>query len=258
MKNIVATLDAVEYIFKNVHENEMNVSHEQNFKNLNSWMLENIKSGNLIIENELDLTVTVHDNCYSKALGSTYWNDPREILEQCGCTIIEMKHIKQDSLCCGFGAGASWVKNMSIPFDIISEGVKKFKEAEDTGAKALVTYCTGCYYLLWATKELIRSKIDVFHLIEITRMAMGEKLNYPIDHVSRAWDIIAIISYSLIQSMIRKKFYINNITYDASKSTFKPSKHLLLKLIRFMFRMAPFRLLYAKMFQIMMPLMKTR
>ena len=258
VKKIVATLDAVEYIFSEVHEKEMNVSHEQSFQNLNQWLLESISSGKLKLENKLNLSVTVHDNCYSKALGGAYWDDPREILELCGCNIKEMKHIKQDSLCCGFGAGASWVKNISIPFDIIYEGTKKFKEAEDTGASALITYCTGCYYLLWATKELMRSKLDIFHVIEITRMAMGEKLNYPHDHVSRAWDIITIISYSLLQSMFKRNFFIKKITYDTKRSTFKPKKFLLLRLMRLLFRISLMRTIYAKLFQLLMPILKTR
>ena len=258
VKKIVATLDAVEYIFSEVHEKEMNVSHEQSFQNLNQWLLESISSGKLKLENKLNLSVTVHDNCYSKALGGAYWDDPREILELCGCNIKEMKHIKQDSLCCGFGAGASWVKNISIPFDIIYEGTKKFKEAEDTGASALITYCTGCYYLLWATKELTRSKLDVFHVIEITRMAMGEKLNYPHDHISRAWDIITIISYSLIQSMFKRNFFIKKIIYDTKRSTFRPNKFLLLRLMRLLFRISLVRTIYAKLFQLLMPILKTR
>ena len=258
IKKIVATLDAVEYIFNEVHHNEMNVLHKQSFQNLNQWLIENINSGKLKLENKLDLTVTVHDNCYSKALGGAYWDDPREILIKCGCKIREMEHIKQDSLCCGFGAGASWVKNISIPFDIIFEGTKKFKEAEDTGASTLITYCTGCYYLLWATKELMRSKLDVLHVIEVTRMAMGEKLNYPYNHVSRAWDIITIISYSLIQSMFKRNFFINRISYDAKRSTFRPKKFLLLRLMRLLFRISLVRTLYAKLFQLLMPILKTR
>ncbi|GAH85383.1 unnamed protein product, partial [marine sediment metagenome] len=121
----------------------------------------------------------------------------RTILEKCGCKILEMKHIKKDSLCCGFGAGASWVKNMSLPFDMISEGVKKFNEAEETGAKALITYCGGCLYLMWATKELLRSKIDLYHIIEIVRMSMGEELNYPKDNIKRAW-ILSIVFLFLV------------------------------------------------------------
>ena len=169
-----------------------------------------------------------------------------------------MKHIKKDSLCCGFGAGASWVKNISLPFDMISEGVKKFKEAEETGAKALVSYCSGCLYLMWATKELLRSKIDLLHIVEVVRMAMGEKLNYPKDHIKRAWDIIAIITYSLLLSMFKKNFYVRTITYDKDFSTYKPKKHLILKVIRYLFDFKLIRLVYAKLFRLMMTIMKTR
>ncbi len=257
VKNVVATLDAVEYIFKEVHPKEMGVKHDQNFINFHRWLLDNISTGEINIQNQLNLTVTVHDNCFSKALGG-YWEEPRIILEKCGCKIHEMKHIKKDSLCCGFGAGASWVKNMSLPFDMISEGVKKFKEAEETGAKALITYCGGCLYLMWATKELLRSKIELYHIIEIVRMAMGEELNYPKDHIKRAWDVVAIITYSLILSTFKKNFYIKSITYDKDFSTYKPKKYLLLRLIRYLFDCKLIRVVYAKLFRLMMPVMKTR
>ena len=250
-------LDTIEYVFTEVHPKQMGVKHDQKFINFNDVMLDKINSGKFPIT-PLDINVTIHDNCYSKAMGDIVWNRAREILKRCGCNIIEMKHIKEDSLCCGFGAGASWVKNMSIPFDIISQGVTKFREAEATGAKALITYCTGCYYLLWATRELLGSKIDVYHIIEVVRMAIGEKIPYPKAHIKRAWDIIAIITYQLILSTFQKNFFINKITYDIEKTTFQPKKHLLLKLIRFLFRIKFVRKIYAKLFQISMPLMITK
>jgi Fe-S oxidoreductase len=258
VEKVVACLDAVEYIFKEVHPKEMGVEYSQEFINFNHWLLDHIDSGKVILENKLNMSVTVHDNCYSKSLTDTYWNVPREILEKCGCKIIEMKHNRKDSLCCGFGAGASWVKNISIIFDIMSEGFKKFREAEETGAKALISYCGGCVYLLWATKELKRSKIDIFHVIEVVRMAMGEKLNYPQDHKKRAWDIIAIMTYSLLLSIVNKNFYITKITYDKHLSSFKPSKKRLLKLIRYTFNLSIIRYIFSKVFLILMKLLKTR
>ena len=169
-----------------------------------------------------------------------------------------MSHIKKDALCCGFGAGASWVRNISIPFDIIWEGTKKFKEAEETGADALVSYCSGCIYLLWAARELLESKIDVYHIIEVVRMAMGEKINYPDDHVKRAWDIIAIINYQLLISLFQKNFFIKKITYDTNMSTFRPGNYRLLKLIRRILDNTLARKLYARIFRMIMPIMKTR
>lgn len=258
VSQISHTLDAVEYIFSEVHPKEMGVKYSQNFLNFNDWMLKGIKSQRIRLKRKLNLTVTVHDNCFSKALGGAYWDTPRKILKECGCEISEMEHIKKDSLCCGFGAGASWVKNISMPFDIISESIKKFREAEATGAKVLISYCGGCLYLLWATRELIRSKIDILHIIEVVRLAMGEEINYPEDHINRAWDVISIITYQLILSIFQRKFYINSITYDKEMTTFRPRRHLLLRLIRNMFKMKLMRVLYGKLFKMMLPIMKTR
>lgn len=256
--SVAHTLDAVEYIFSNVHPKEMGVSHPVSFINFNQWMADKIESGEIVLKNKLDMTVTLHDNCYSKALGGTYWEVPRKLIDACGCKLTEMAHIREDSLCCGFGAGASWVKNYAMPFDIISEGLKKFKEAEATGAQALVSYCGGCLYLLWATRELIGSKIDIYHIIEVVRMAMGETLDYPRAHERRAWDIIAIITHQLIRSIFQKNFTIENITYDADMTTFTPKRYPLLRFIRFCFRSAAIRKVYAICFQRLMPLVATR
>lgn len=258
VSNIAHTLDAVQYIFSEVHQKEMKVEYQQNFINFNEWILNNLQNGKIPISNELDLTVTIHDNCYSKTLNGKYWDPPRKIVELCGCNIKEMRHIKENSLCCGFGAGASWVKNLAIPFDIISEGIKKFNEAEETKANALISYCGGCLYLLWATRELIGSKIDIFHIIEIVRMAMGERFEYPDLHIKRAWDIIAIITYQLIISLFHRNFFIRRISYDKAKSTFIPKKLFLLRTIRFLLRIKIIRKIFRKLFLLQMNILKTR
>ena len=259
IKNIIVPTDAVQVQYSIIHPKEMGVNHDQTFINFHDWLLQKITSGNIPIHSApLNISVTIHDNCYSKFQNGKFWDAPREILSKCGCKLIEMKHNKQDSLCCGFGAGASWVKNMSMPFDIIYEGSKKFKEAEQTGAKALISYCSGCIYLLWATKELLGSKIDIYHIIEVVRMAMGEKINYPKDHIKRAWDVIAILTYQLLISTFQKNFFIKRLSYDKNRSTFKPKKYRLLKLMRYLFEIPFLRKFYAKLFRMQMLLMKTR
>ncbi|MFO8018160.1 MAG: (Fe-S)-binding protein [Promethearchaeia archaeon] len=258
VKNVAHTLDAVQYIFSEVHPKEMGVHYTQDFINFNEWMLDGIKSGKIKMNKNLNLTVTLHDNCFSKALDGAYWETPREILKECGCQLVEMDHIKKDSLCCGFGAGASWVRNISMPFDIIFEGIKRFEEAKATGADTLVSYCGGCLYLLWVTRELIESKIDIMHIIEIVRLASGEIINYPDDHVNRSWDIIAIITYQLLLSVFQRRFYIDEITYDKHMSTFLPKNRPLLKFIRFLFDFKVLRKFYSILFRLMMPILTTR
>ncbi|MFX0098414.1 MAG: (Fe-S)-binding protein [Candidatus Hodarchaeota archaeon] len=258
VKKVVAFLDAVHYIFTEVHPKEMGVKHDQEFQKFNKWLLDEIESDRVELPNQLEMKVTVHDNCYSKTQNGVQWDVARDILEKCGCTIVEMEHSKKDSLCCGFGAGASWVNNMAIPFDILSEGLNKFREAKQTGADALVSYCGGCIYLLWAAKELFNIDIDVYHLVELVRMSMGEKLNYPEDNVNRAWDVITIITYQLMLSLLEKPFWIRKISYDSKRSTFKPGRALLLRFMRKLFDLRFLRKIYRKMFYYMIPLMKKK
>nr|MDO8084916.1 (Fe-S)-binding protein [Candidatus Sigynarchaeum springense] len=257
-KKIVPFLDAVHYIFTEVHPKEMGVRHEHEFENFNKWLLSEVESGRLNLPNKLGIKVTVHDNCYSKVMAGEAWDVTRKILKKCGCHVVEMEHHKRDSLCCGFGAGASWVKNMSIPFDILYEGRKKFKEAMATGADGLVSYCGGCIYLLWAAKELFDVDIDVYHVFEIVRMAAGEKLDYPRQHEKRAWDIIAIITYQLAVSLLQRPFPITKLSYDKERSTFTPRNVFALKAIRLLFNSGLVRGVYRKMFSVLMNLLKTR
>lgn len=259
VKDIVILTDAVHYLLTEVHPREMGISHEARCIPFHRWAAEKIEKGELALPAApLGISVAVHDNCYSKVLGGAYWDDPRYILEKCGCNVIEMKHSRADALCCGFGAGASWVRNMSIPFDIIWEGVKKFREAEETGAGAMVSYCSGCIYLLWATRELMGSSIDVYHSVELLRMAMGEKIPYPQAHIERAWDVIAIITYQLLRSLFQRNFFISSITYDTKRSTFIPRGRGLLGLIRRVLGIPLVRKVYAGIFRTLMPYITTR
>jgi len=258
VNTVVPLLDAVYHVFTQVHPKEMQVKHEQTFINFHDWLLEKFDSGDIDLPNQLNISITVHDNCYSKALGEPYWDKHREILKRCGCILVEMEHNRQNSLCCGFGAGASWKRNSAIPFDMIWEATKKIKEAETTGAKALVSYCGGCIYLLWATRELLQSKIDIYHNVEIVRMAMGETINYPYNHIERAWDIIAIITYQLLVSIFQKNFRIKTISYDYNRSTFTPKNYRVLKIIRKLLRYQFIRGIYSKIFKGLMPVINTR
>ncbi|TFF86850.1 MAG: (Fe-S)-binding protein [Promethearchaeota archaeon] len=252
VKKIVTTLDAIHHMFNIVHPKEMGIVHDQEFSDLNEYFLEKINSGEITLpQAPLNITLTVHDNCFSKsnnANNGSYWETPRKILKKCGCKIIEMKHHKKDSLCCGWGAGASWTSNFSLMPDILVHGIRKFREAEETGADAIVTYCEGCNFVLWTLKELLGSKIDVYHIIEIIRLAMGEKLDHPTQNRKRALDINAILIYQVVVSIFQNNFYINRITYNREKNSFKPTtiNTIALRAIRLLFRFRIVRNLLSK------------
>ncbi|MFX1254653.1 MAG: (Fe-S)-binding protein [Promethearchaeota archaeon] len=256
VKAIVPLLDAVHWMLKDVHPNEMGVTTVQEVLNFHKWLLNKIQANEITLPNSLNMKVTVHDNCYSKAGNGEYWDTPREILTLAGCEIVEMIHIRADSLCCGFGSGASWKRNINITFDILNTSYKKFQEAEATGADALVSYCGGCLYLLWAAKELFGSEIDIYHSVEIVRQAMGEQVAHPESRVDRAWDLIAIITYHLILSLFRRNFWIKEISFK--EKPWEPRRFLVLSFIRRLFDFQIIRKLYKNIFRLILPKMVTK
>ena len=252
VETVVPLLDAVHHMLSTVQPAQMGVQFDQKILNFNEWLLGTIDAGEIELTEKLGLKVTLHDNCFSKAGGEPYWSRAREVIERTGCEIVEMEHIGRDSRCCGFGAGASWERNISIPFDIFSTSRVKFDEAEATGAEALVTYCTGCLYLLCAAQELFQSDLKVYHHVELVRMAMGEDLGVTQQMRSRrAWDVIAIISYHMLLGLFRGPFEITNLSFGEKR--WSDRRFLLLRLLRRILATRVGRAAYRKLALFLMP-----
>lgn len=256
VKRIVPLIDAVHWMLTHVLPQEMGVSMDFEVVHFHQWLVDAIVSGSIPVKKPLEMTVTVHDNCYSKGGGEAYWEPPRKVLELCGCRIVEMEHNRENSLCCGFGAGASWIRPITILYDIMDGARRKLEEAEQTGAKALVSYCGGCLYLMWAAKVLYDKQIDVFHLFEIQRMAMGEAIEYPEAHHRRAWDIIAIITVHSFLSLIGRPFRIRTDTLD--HYPLQPKSFRLLKIIRRILGIQVVQTLYKRIFRFLVPILKSK
>ncbi|MDM7999350.1 MAG: (Fe-S)-binding protein [Dehalococcoidia bacterium] len=93
--------------------------------------------GRIPIQKRMDKLVTVHDACSVARLGS--YENPRRLLQAIpGIRLVEMKHNRADSLCCG-GATNTWRADISEPLRRVP-----LQEAEATGAQVLATTCTGC------------------------------------------------------------------------------------------------------------------
>jgi len=143
---------------------------------------------------------------------------------------MEMRHHHEDALCCGFGRGASWEKNLTIPFDILRGTVKRIREAEETGADTLVTYCAGCFWLLLAGCELSGSSIRVMHLVELVREAMGEGVDFP--RKARAWDILAAMTFKIIQESAGRNVWIETVKAELDPAEWRARPQRLLKAFR--------------------------
>jgi Fe-S oxidoreductase len=156
-----------------------------------------IKEGRLKQNNKVDLKVTYHDPCHLGRQGEPYihwqgkeivdkirtfdppkdrrrgtygiYEPPRDVLKSIpGLQLVEMYRIKEYAWCCGAGGGV----NHTNPEFAKWTSLERIKEAEETGATALVTACPWCVKQF---KEAISEKgsnLKVYDIIELLEKAI--------------------------------------------------------------------------------------
>lgn len=81
--------------------------------------------------------VTLHDSCRLGRHMQEY-DAPREILRRCGAELIEMRHNRENALCCGVSSMINCNERTK------ALRVLRLQEAKDTGADVLITTCPKC------------------------------------------------------------------------------------------------------------------
>jgi glycolate oxidase len=108
-------------------------------------------------------TVTYHDPC-DLSRGMKITEEPREIIKKLGYDLVEMKHNRSQSRCCG-GGGGILTSDLDMSGDISESRVH---EALDTGAEVLVTACPTCEQVLKKAASGIKErKIAVKELSDL-------------------------------------------------------------------------------------------
>jgi Fe-S oxidoreductase len=158
-----------------------------------------IKEGKIKLTKKVPLTVTYHDPCHlgrlgepwihwhgkeAKAIGPMIIHDPpkkyrrgangvyeppREILKSIpGLRFVEMHRIKEYAWCCGAGAGVM----DAYPDFAVWTGTERLREAQEVGAKAIVSACPHCKRNFLDTVKATGEKIEVYDLVELVEKAM--------------------------------------------------------------------------------------
>jgi len=156
-----------------------------------------IKEGKLKPKKKVIAKVTYHDPCHLGRLGEPYihwegkqiekhmrlydpprtfrrgtggvYEPPREVIQSIpGVKLVEMDRIKEYAWCCGAGGG---VKETNLEFARWT-ALERIKEAESTGAEALVTACPHCVDNFKAAIEGEGSHLKVYDLVELLEKAI--------------------------------------------------------------------------------------
>ncbi|MGQ9507489.1 MAG: succinate dehydrogenase iron-sulfur subunit [Candidatus Bathycorpusculaceae bacterium] len=143
----------------------LNVLHYTEF------LAEAIDKGRLKPFKTIKKRVTYHDPCFLGKRNNIY-DAPRKILQSInGLELVEMKRTRQNSFCCGGGAGRVWTEE-AVPEKRPS--VERLKEALALGVEVILTACPFCVTTLEdAVKVLdVEGKIVVKDLLELLKDAV--------------------------------------------------------------------------------------
>lgn len=115
--------------------------------------------------------ITFHDPCYLGRANEVY-ETPRELLNELGVTLVEMKRNKRNALCCGAGGAQMFKEPEKGDMDI---NVLRTEDALKTNPEIIATGCPYCNTMMtdgvkFKEKE---SDIKVLDVAELIANAQG-------------------------------------------------------------------------------------
>jgi len=135
------------------------------------YIAQKIEQGELKLSKAVKKRVTYHDPCFLGKRNEIY-DAPRQILESVsGLELIEMKRTKENSFCCGGGAGRTWTEDATPEK---RPCVNRVREALELGAEVIATACPFCVTTLEDAVKVLDSedKIVVKDVLEFLREAI--------------------------------------------------------------------------------------
>jgi Fe-S oxidoreductase len=137
-----------------------------NAQHYTKFLAKALENGTLHPTRAIKRRVTYHDPCFLGKRSGIY-DEPRKILKAIpGLELIEMGRSRQNSFCCGGGAGRIWTEE-ATPENRPS--VERVKEALELGVDLIATACPFCVTTLEdAVKVLdVEDKIVVRDISEL-------------------------------------------------------------------------------------------
>jgi heterodisulfide reductase subunit D len=157
--------------FKTIKQDYPGLGEDFELLHSTQYILKAIKANRIELD-RLDTKVTYHDPCHLGRHAGVF-DEPRDILGFIpGLELVEMKNSRELSRCCGGGAG------VKTAYPEVSKRVAEIrvKEAEMTGAEAIVTACPFCVQTLRAAVDSTGSKLKVVALeVLVDGVARGRR-----------------------------------------------------------------------------------
>lgn len=129
-----------------------------------------LKEGKIRFSRKVPMKVTYHDPCHlGRHVSPGVYEPPRNILKSIpGIELVEMRRNKENAWCCGAGAGVK----QANPELALWTANERLKEAQATGAAALVTACPWCIRNFKDAVKEFGTTIEVYDVAELAQKAI--------------------------------------------------------------------------------------
>jgi heterodisulfide reductase subunit D len=156
--------------------------------------------GKINFTKPLDKTITFHDPCLLARRSGGDCESSRKLLEAIpGLKLVEMKHSKKQSLCCGGAANLTYPQIGQVLLKAL------IREAQKTGADYLVDVCSSCHFAPYP--QMAGLSFGLEDVVTLVNEAMGGK-KYE-NKLAKYW------SYGSIEKIVeesRENFEENGLT----------------------------------------------
>jgi len=156
--------------FKNLYP-QVNIKMKFEVLHVAEYLDQLINGGKIILTKEVPMKVTYHDPCHlGRHMGEAGVYDlPRDILNSIsGIELVEMPRNRENSWCCGAGAGVS----QSNPEFALWTANERLEEAKATGATAIVTSCPWCERNFKDAANEYGIDIEIYDIAQIAQKAI--------------------------------------------------------------------------------------
>ncbi|MFX1376309.1 MAG: (Fe-S)-binding protein [Promethearchaeota archaeon] len=166
------------------------------------YFVEKYHEGEFIVKNKIPERITFQDPCPWRNLDRKIYDGPREFLEIIGAEVVEMKHNKESSLCCGTPLA---IRNRSLAAEFAE---KRISEAESVNAEIIAHICTGCYSAL--SNSATERNIKSYYITELAQLATGEQPSLNILENTKKLQKQIIQTISMNPNIITERYIIKN------------------------------------------------
>jgi Fe-S oxidoreductase len=166
------------------------------------YLLEKVRKGEIEFTNKINRKIAFHDPCHPRKPEKAIYEGPRMLLDAMGAEVVEMKHNRHNSLCCG---SPLRFRNPMLANDIVE---KRIVEAKESGADTIAVRCTGCYSAL--SRKAAEHNLEIFYISELAQMAIGEKPPHRIEEILNGLAENMMEKIGENEELLTKKYVIKN------------------------------------------------